>query len=50
MEIIDGLFKGIIGKVLEVNEFIYKVIVEVEYFGKKVLIDFDYFVVESKER
>ncbi|WP_429979861.1 KOW motif-containing protein [Mycoplasmopsis bovis] len=50
VEIIEGPFKGTIGKVLEANESIYKVTVEVEHFGKKVPTDFDYSVVESKEK
>ncbi|MBT1408032.1 transcription termination/antitermination protein NusG [Mycoplasma bovis] len=50
VEIIEGPFKGTIGKVLEANESIHKVTVEVEHFGKKVPTDFDYSVVESKEK
>ncbi|MBZ4195461.1 transcription termination/antitermination protein NusG [Mycoplasma tauri] len=49
VEIIDGPFKGTIGKVLETFDNIKKVTVEVEHFGKKVPTDFDYSVVESQE-
>ncbi|WP_406615230.1 transcription termination/antitermination protein NusG [Mycoplasmopsis hyopharyngis] len=49
LEVIEGPFKGQVGKVLRTNEQQNKVELEIEVFGKRTPVEFDYSIVKLTE-